>query len=110
MYLKARSLVEDAPAARKSWMIEVEEYSSQKFWPQSYDELTEHLAQISSEYRTPLPFPMLDEDYDWSGDKPNVWLLLSMQQYSERWIIAALNQAVVFVMNSDGDTIGRINI
>ena len=114
MYLKARSLVEDAPAARKRWMIEVAEYAVQKFFPQSYEEMTEHIRSISSEYRTPLVVPQLMEGYDWTtvGKRggANVWGLFQITQPNDKHIIAVLSNAVVFIMNDKGDTIDRANV
>ena len=109
IYITARSMVEDMPSARKLWTIEFEELTSQKFFPKNYEEVQEHLLELS-EYRTPLPVPLLEEGYDWDAQGPHVYAVIFGQKPSGKWVLAILSQAVVFVMNGRGDTIRKITV
>ncbi|KKN39939.1 hypothetical protein LCGC14_0738450 [marine sediment metagenome] len=108
-FIKALSHVEDAPAARKRWLTEAEEQTSQKFFPQNYEELQVQL-QALGEYRTPLPVPCMFEDYDWDNAEYTVFVVLTIQKPSGEWLHFIFSEARIFMMNNDGKTIDTIRI
>ena len=108
-FIKALSYIEDAPAARKRWLVEAQEQESQKFFPQSYEELQVQL-QALGEYRTPLPVPCMFEDYDWDNAKYTVYVLLTVQKPDGKWLNFIFSYARIFVMNYDGKTIDTIKV
>ena len=109
LYIKALSNVEDAPAARKRWGLDVTEYTSLKFFPKNYKELQEAL-QAHGEYSVPIPVPSLEEGYDWKNAEYTVLLWLTLRREDGTWFHALLSNARVFIMNSQGDTIDTIRV
>ena len=108
-FIKALSYVEDAPAARKHWLVEAEEQASQKFFPQNYEELQVLLQEFGT-YRTPLPMPCLFEDYDWDNTEHTVFVMLTVQKPSGEWLHFIFSEAQIFIMNFDGKTIDTIRV
>jgi hypothetical protein len=109
LYIKALSNVEDAPVARKRWGIEAVEYTSQRFFPGNYKELQGILQEIS-EYQVPLPTPSLEIEYDWEDVKNVAVLSIHVRRENGEWVRSIFSNAVVFIMNSSGDTIDTIRV
>lgn len=109
-FVKGLSDVEDAPPKRKRWMVEIDEFTSFKFFPKSYEELQAWLRDISSEYSTPMPVPCLNKGYDWRSEKYTVLLFMTMRRLDGTWFHAVLSKAHLFIMNNTGETVDRITV
>ncbi len=109
LYIKALSNVEDVPAARERWGLDVTEYKAVKVFPDSYKELQEMLL-AHGEYSVPIITPPLMEEYDWENAEYTVLLWLTLRREDGTWFHVLLSSARVFIMNSQGDTIDTINV
>jgi hypothetical protein len=109
LYIKALSRVEDAPAARKRWGIDATEYTSQKYFPKSANDLQEILKQFG-EYQVMLPTPCFEQGYDWKGADITVVVAINVRRENGTWVRTLFSDAVVFVMNNIGDTIDTIRV
>ena len=90
------------------WTVEASEYQRRKYFPESYEDLSDIFREHSN-YYVPVLAPCLMEGYEWKkGDAfCLVTMLLIRKRFVDEYQSVLLNEASVFVMNNEGKTIDR---